>query len=150
MSKNYKLKVKLVKKSARLPKQSHSGDIGFDLYAAEEVTINPGSTKAVGTGIAVELPPMTEGQIRPRSGLALNHQITVLNSPGTIDEGFRGEVRVILINHGQNPYNVQIGAKIAQLVVAPRLQVDIIEVGKLSDTTRGNSGFGSTDDVSVT
>jgi dUTP pyrophosphatase len=86
----------------------------------------------------------TEGQVRPRSGLALKHAITVLNTPGTVDEGYRGEVGVILINHGQTMFAVEAGMKIAQLVVTPRIQVDVQEVAELSDTQRGADGFGST------
>lgn len=96
------------------------------------------------TGISIELPPSTEGQVRPRSGLALKHQITLLNSPGTIDEGYRGEVGVIVINHGKQPFEVTKGMKIAQLLVKPVIRVEIEEVEDLTDTARGAGGFGST------
>jgi dUTP pyrophosphatase len=98
----------------------------------------------VPTGIAIELPPGTEGQVRPRSGLALKHAITVLNTPGTVDEGYRGEVGVILINHGQTIFAVEAGMKIAQLVVSPRIQVEVAEVVALQESERGAGGFGST------
>ena len=98
----------------------------------------------VPTGIAIELPPGTEAQVRPRSGLALKHAITVLNTPGTVDEGYRGEVGVILINHGHATFTVEAGMKIAQMVVSPRVQVSVVEVPELSDTHRGTGGFGST------
>jgi len=97
----------------------------------------------VGTGIAIELPPETEAQVRPRSGLALRHQITVLNAPGTVDEGYRGEVGVILINHGRETFQVSAGMKIAQLVVKPTLRVSVVEVPELNASARGTGGFGS-------
>ena len=92
----------------------------------------------------IELPPGTEAQVRPRSGLALKHAVTVLNTPGTIDEGYRGEVGVILINHGKTTFTVTAGMKVAQLVVASRVTVDVVEVESLNDTSRGGGGFGST------
>ena len=101
-------------------------------------------SKLIKTGISIELPPNTEAQIRPRSGLALKHQITVLNTPGTIDEGYRGEIGVILINHGKTSFKVTQGMRIAQMVIAPVIRVNIEEVEQLSDTIRGKGGFGST------
>jgi dUTP pyrophosphatase len=98
----------------------------------------------VKTGISIELPRGTEAQVRPRSGLALKHGISVLNTPGTIDEGYRGEVGVILINHGKDTYVVEKGAKIAQMVISPVLRVEVDEAVDLSDTQRGEGGFGST------
>jgi dUTP pyrophosphatase len=108
------------------------------------VTIAPGQRAAIPTGIAVALPPGVEGQIRPRSGLALRHGITVLNSPGTVDADYRGEVHVILVNLGAEPFSVERGARIAQLVLAPTLQAIICEVANLDETSRGVGGFGST------
>jgi dUTP pyrophosphatase len=137
------LRVKKVSASASLPSYARAGDAGLDLRASVEVTIAPGESKLVPTGIAIELPPNTEAQVRPRSGLALKHAVTVLNTPGTIDEGYRGEVGVILINHGREPFHVTPGARIAQLVVQPRLTVDVVEVDALGDTERGAGGFGS-------
>jgi dUTP pyrophosphatase len=116
----------------------------MDLCAVTETTILPGASQLIPTGISIELPPQTEAQVRPRSGLALKHQITVLNTPGTIDEGYRGEVGVILINHGQNPFVVTVGMKIAQMVIQSVLRVEILEVEQLADTARGTGGFGST------
>ena len=116
----------------------------MDLCAAVAVSIEPGETKLVGTGISIELPPNTEAQVRPRSGLALKHGITVLNTPGTIDHGYRGEVGVILINHGSARFDVQPGMKIAQMVIASCLRVSVEESGELSGTARGQGGFGST------
>jgi dUTP pyrophosphatase len=137
------LRVKKLSASASLPSYARAGDAGLDLRASVDVTIAPGGSKLVLTGIAIELPPNTEAQVRPRSGLALQHAVTVLNTPGTIDEGYRGEVGVILINHGREPFHVTPGARIAQLVVQPRLTVDVVEVDALGDTERGAGGFGS-------
>ena len=138
------LKVKLLNENARLPQYAHEGDAGLDLFAAAEATIEPGDSALIPTGISIQLPPHTEAQVRPRSGLALKHQITVLNTPGTIDEGYRGEVGVILINHGKVPFHVSIGMKIAQMVVKPVLQVVVEKVEELNSSTRGEGGFGST------
>jgi dUTP pyrophosphatase len=129
---------------ARLPARAHPGDAGLDLFAAVDVDIPAGETRLVGTGLAIELPPGTEGQIRPRSGLALRHGITVLNAPGTIDAGYRGEVGILLINHGRQAFRVRRGMKVAQLVVTPVVEVEVVEAGTLSDTARARDGFGST------
>ena len=129
---------------ATVPSYAHPGDAGLDLASCETVEIAPGATAMVRTGIAIALPPGTEGQVRPRSGLAARHAVTVLNAPGTIDEGFRGEVRVILINHGLEVFRVEPGMRIAQLVVAPVLRVETAVVDSLGDTERGAGGFGST------
>jgi dUTP pyrophosphatase len=129
---------------AVLPAYAHPGDAGLDLCACEPAEIAAGGTALVRTGWQVELPPGTEGQVRPRSGLALRHGVTVLNSPGTIDAGYRGEIAVILINHGPAPFRVEPGMRIAQLVVAPVLRVDAIEADVISATARGAGGFGST------
>jgi len=138
------LKVKRLNPAATLPSYARAGDAGLDLFAVKAIAIAPGATALVPTGIAIELPPGTEGQVRPRSGLALKHSVTVLNTPGTVDEGYRGEVGVILVNHGQTVFAVEAGMKIAQLVVSPRIQVDVLEAAELSDTQRGAGGFGST------
>lgn len=139
-----KMKIKKLSDKAVLPSYSHPGDSGMDLVSNVELDIPPGHVRLVGTGISIELPPQTEAQVRPRSGLALKHQITVLNTPGTIDEGYRGEVGVILINHGTASFHVSIGMKIAQLVIKPTLRVELEESEELSDTSRGEGGFGST------
>jgi dUTP pyrophosphatase len=138
------LKVKRLAPDAVVPRYSHPGDAGLDLFAGASLVLAPGQAGLVATGIAIELPPGTEAQVRPRSGLALNHAVTVLNTPGTIDEGYRGEVGVILINHGATPFTVSPGMKIAQLVVASRLTVEVVEIDSLGDTARGAGGFGST------
>ena len=139
-----KLRVLKLHKGATLPKYAHSTDSGLDLTAIEAVEIPAQESRLIKTGIAIELPPNTEAQIRPRSGLALNHQITVLNTPGTIDEGYRGEIGVILINHGSHTFKVSQGMKIAQMVIAPVIRVDIEEVSQLNSTPRNSGGFGST------
>jgi dUTP pyrophosphatase len=138
------LKVKRLSAGAVMPAYAHPGDAGLDLYAAVSASLEPGERKLIGTGISIELPPNTEGNVRPRSGLALKHGITVLNSPGTIDRGYRGEVGVILINHGGVRFDVQPGMKIAQLVVAPCLSVEVQEAPVLAASPRGEGGFGST------
>jgi dUTP pyrophosphatase len=138
------LKVKKLAADALLPAYAHPGDAGLDLCANQDLEIPAGGSCLVKTGIAIELPPQTEAQVRPRSGLALKHQLTVLNAPGTIDAGYRGEVGVILINHGKTPFKIEKRMKIAQLVVQPVLRLDVAEVAELTDTSRGAGGFGST------
>lgn len=139
-----KLKVQKIHNEAIIPNYAHKGDAGLDLYSVEEVKINPSETSLIKTGIKIELPPQTEAQVRPRSGLALKHGITVLNTPGTIDEGYRGEVGVVLINHGKETFIVEKGMKIAQMVVKPVWYVEVDEVEELSETERAEGGFGST------
>lgn len=138
------VKVIKVNEMAKLPEYAHEGDAGMDLFSIEEVVIPPSETTLIHTGIKIELPRNTEAQIRPRSGLALKHSITVLNTPGTIDEGYRGEIGVILINHGKLPFKVEKNMKIAQMVVKPIIRVSIFEVGELSESERAEGGFGST------
>ncbi|MGE5655657.1 MAG: dUTP diphosphatase [Actinomycetota bacterium] len=139
-----KLKIRRLNELAVLPQYAHVNDAGLDLFSIDELEIAAGESKLIPTGISIELPPGTEAQIRPRSGLALKHQITVLNAPGTIDEGYRGEIGVILINHGNKTFQVTKGMKIAQMVIAPVLHVEVEEVKILSNTCRGENGFGST------
>ena len=139
-----KLKILKLVESAIIPSYSHPDDAGLDLYSTEEIEILPGNTALIHTGIAIELPIGTEAQIRPRSGLALKHSITVLNTPGTIDAGYRGEIGVILINHGRESFPVFEGMKIAQMVISSYIKADIETVDKLSISQRGNNGFGST------
>lgn len=138
------LRVKKLTDSAILPHYAHLGDAGLDLFASAACTLDPGDSALVRTGIAVELPAGTEAQVRPRSGMALKHKITVLNTPGTIDEGYRGEVGVILINLGRETFTILPGMKIAQMIVKPVVAVEVEEVDDLSDTRRGEGGFGST------
>ncbi len=139
-----KLKVLKLHPSAILPQYAHPNDAGLDLFAIEEQTLEAGESQLIPTGISIELPPGTEAQVRPRSGLALKHQITVLNTPGTVDAGYRGEIGVILINHGKTQFQVSPGMKIAQLVIASVIHAEIVAVEQLSSTTRGDNGFGST------
>jgi dUTP pyrophosphatase len=127
-----------------LPGYATSGAAGMDVLAAENVTIRPGQRHAVATGLAVAIPQGYEIQVRPRSGLALKHGITVPNTPGTIDSDYRGEVKVILINHGADDFAIQRGDRIAQLVLAPVTQAAWEEVEDLDETARGAGGFGST------
>jgi dUTP pyrophosphatase len=119
-------------------------DLAACLEGAAAVEIAPGARALVPTGLAVELPPGWEAQLRPRSGLALRHGVTLLNSPGTIDADYRGEVMVLLVNHGQQPFRVETGVRIAQMVVAPVGKVRLVAVEALSDTARGGGGYGHT------
>ena len=127
-----------------LPKYASEHAAGLDVCAAEELVLAPGQRHAVATGFAIEIPHGYEVQIRPRSGLALKHGITCLNTPGTIDSDSRGEVKVILANLGQEPFEIRRGERIAQLVPAPVLHADFVEVEALAETARGTGGFGST------
>jgi dUTP pyrophosphatase len=138
------IKIKRINESAIVPHYAHEGDAGLDLFSIEEKIINSGETVLIHTGIQIELPENTEAQVRPRSGLALKHSITVLNTPGTIDEGYRGEIGVILINHSKVNFKVEKGMKIAQMVIKPVLKVSVQEVSELSSTERADGGFGST------
>ncbi|MDE3274752.1 MAG: dUTP diphosphatase [Verrucomicrobiota bacterium] len=130
--------------SATLPSYAHPGDAGMDLCSVEELVIPRGERRLVRTGLAMRLPPGYEAQVRPRSGLALKKGVTVLNSPGTIDEGYRGEIGVILVNLGDEPFGVCKGDRIAQMVVAPCARAEIALVSELDSTERGAGGFGST------
>jgi dUTP pyrophosphatase len=130
--------------AAIIPVQAHPGDAGMDLVSIESATIPPGGRRLVRTGLAVEIPVGFEGQVRPRSGLALKNGITVLNAPGTIDAGYRGEVGVVLANFGDAPFAVEPGMRIAQLVVAAVAEVAIEVSDTLSSTERGSGGYGST------
>jgi len=127
-----------------LPRYASEDAAGLDVAAAEELTLEPGQRHAVATGFAIEIPRGYEVQVRPRSGLAMKHGITCLNTPGTIDSDYRGEVKVILVNLGQEPFDIRRGERIAQLVPAPVLRADFVEASKLGDTRRGSGGFGST------
>lgn len=134
--------------SLQLPAYQSQSSAGFDLMAAvadnTSITLNPGERALVPTGLTMEIPLGFEGQIRPRSGLALRHGITVLNTPGTIDSDYRGEIGVILVNLGAEPFQITRGMRIAQMVVAPAIQVRLVETDTLADTERGEGGFGST------
>jgi dUTP pyrophosphatase len=131
-----------------LPAYQTAEAAGLDLMAAvansEPITLAPGQYALVPTGLAIALPPAHEAQVRPRSGLAAKHGVTVLNSPGTIDADYRGEIKVILINHGAAPFVIKRGERIAQMVIAPVVQAALVPVATLSATGRGAGGFGST------
>lgn len=140
------LRAKKLHPDAKLPRFSHGPDedAGMDLYAVESLLLPAGGRASVGCGIALEIPPGYEGQVRPRSGLAIKHGVTLVNAPGTIDPGYRGEVRVLLINLGQNEYQVEPGERVAQLVVSRYAAAEWNWVESLDDTERGGGGFGST------
>jgi dUTP pyrophosphatase len=127
-----------------LPRYASEDAVGLDVTAAEDLILEPGQRQAVATGFAIEIPRGYEVQVRPRSGLAMKNGITCLNTPGTIDSDYRGEVKVILINLGQESFEVRRGERIAQLVPAPVLRADFVEASELSGTERGAGGFGST------
>lgn len=130
--------------SAVLPCYAHPGDAGMDLFSVDELVLEPGCRALVHTGLVMSLPAGYEAQVRPRSGLALKNGITVLNTPGTIDEGYRGEIGVILANFGSEPFKVSKGSKIAQMVIAPVTRMNPVEVSDVGETERGAGGFGST------
>ncbi|WDA41753.1 dUTP diphosphatase [Erythrobacter sp. BLCC-B19] len=141
-----KVEVKRLPHSAGLPLPAYAteGAAGMDVVSAESVTLAPGARHAVATGLALAIPAGYEVQVRPRSGLALKHGITVPNTPGTIDSDYRGELKVILINLGSEPFVIQRGDRVAQLVLAPVVQAAWDEVAELDATERGEGGFGST------
>ena len=144
-----KLRVYKMRADAVIPRYKTSGAAGMDLAAclASPLTLAPGRTARVPTGLQIALPAGHEGQVRPRSGLAARHGVTVLNAPGTVDEDYRGEVQVLLINHGVKAFTIQSGDRIAQLIVAPVTHVEIETVqneAALGGTERGEGGFGST------
>jgi len=126
-----------------LPSYETPGAAGVDLRASEEALLLPGEWTTISTGIKIEIPAGYEAQIRPRSGIALKNGVTLLNSPGTIDSDYRGEIKVIMINNGSDPFTVNAGDRIAQLVFAPVIRVTWIENDELSSTKRGEGGFGS-------
>lgn len=140
------VKVLKLSEGARLPRYASAGAAGMDLAACvdEPLVLAPGAFARVPTGIAIALPVGTEAQVRPRSGLAARHGVTVLNAPGTIDCDYRGEIQVLLINHGSAPFTIESGERIAQMVIAAAPQFPIVETPSLDDTERGAKGFGST------
>ncbi len=138
------IRIQRVHKDAVLPEYAHGAgeDAGMDLRAVERARLEPGVPHLVATGLVIEVPPGYEAQVRPRSGLALRHAITMPNAPGTIDPGYRGEIRVILLNLGKEAYEVKPGDRIAQMIVARYEAVEWAE-GELNDSRRGSGGFGS-------
>ena len=138
------LPVQLLQEGATLPSRAYEGDAGLDLSACERVELGPGDRAAVGTGLSVAIPAGHAGFVQPRSGLAARHGIAVLNSPGLIDAGYRGEVKVVLLNTDRaEPFVVEPGMRIAQLVVVPVATTDPVEVDELPASERGEKGFGS-------
>lgn len=138
------LRVRRLDPQAQLPSRAHPDDAGFDLHAVEDVELAPGRRAKVRTGIAVELPPGCAGWVVPRSGLAARHGIALVNAPGLIDAGYRGEVAVLLLNtDATESFEVRAGMRVAQLVVAPVSTPAVEEVDELSETVRGSGGFGS-------
>lgn len=138
------LQVRRLNAAARLPTRAHSGDAGLDLYAAEAARLGPGERAMVGTGIAVEIPPGHAGLVLPRSGNAARHGIALVNAPGLIDAGYRGELRVLLLNTDrQTPFLVETGDRIAQLLLTPFAEATPVEVAELGASERGEGGFGS-------
>jgi len=139
------MKIRIQKvEDVKTPSYAHPGDAGLDLYSAEDYVLKSGERKIVSTGIKIAVPHGYEAQIRPKSGLAAKYGISVVNTPGTIDAGYRGIVGVILINHGSEDFKIEKNMKIAQMVINKVELVDIEEVSELDDTSRGKGGFGST------
>jgi len=141
-----KIQIKKLSKSVSIPKYETLGSSGMDIaaYIEKEIIINPGEKALVSTGFSISIPKGFEVQIRPRSGLAAKKSITVLNTPGTIDADYKGEIKVILVNLGKEKFVIENGDRIAQMVVCPVVQADLEEVKELPDTNRGSAGFGST------
>ncbi len=138
------VKVRKLVAEAKLPKMEHEGDAGYDIYSAENVVLRPMERKLVRTGISIELEKGYEAQVRPKSGLAIEHGITMLNTPGTIDSGYRGEIKAVVINLGERDYKIEAGKKICQLVFNKIEQPEIVEAEALAESRRGKGGFGST------
>ena len=141
-----RVQIRRLRPDAILPRYQTADAAGMDLHAALDapLTVAPGAVASVPTGLAMAIPRGFEGQVRPRSGLAAKHAVTVVNAPGTIDADYRGPVMVLLINHGREAFTIESGHRVAQLVIAPVSQADLMEVDELSDTDRGAGGFGST------
>ncbi|HEY5938218.1 MAG TPA: dUTP diphosphatase [Kofleriaceae bacterium] len=141
-----RVEIKRLRPDAIVPQYQTELAAGLDVHACitESITIEPGRRAAIGTGLAIALPAGYEAQVRPRSGLARSHGVTLVNSPGTIDADYRGEVTILLINHGSEAVTIKAGERIAQLVIAPVARATLVEVDELSATARGEGGFGST------
>ncbi|MBD3405972.1 MAG: dUTP diphosphatase [Candidatus Lokiarchaeota archaeon] len=139
-----RIRVKLLSPQGKIPKAARKGDVAFDLFSTEKYELKPGERYAIATGIALEIPFGYEGVVRPRSGLAIKHGVTVLNSPGTIDSGYRGEIKSIMINHGTESFMIEEGMRIAQLAIRRVPDVIFEQVEDLGKSERGEGGFGST------
>jgi dUTP pyrophosphatase len=135
--------IRRLRPDAHVPRQAYEGDAGLDLAACDPVVLEPGERAVVATGLAVEIPEGFAGFVQPRSGLAARHGIGIVNAPGLIDSGYRGEIRVVLLNTGRESFAVEPGMRIAQLVIAPVAAVRLIEVDELATSERGSRGFGS-------
>lgn len=138
------LKVRRLREDVPLPRYAHTGDAGLDLAAAEDATVEPGRRVAVPTGLAVAVPPGWVGLVHPRSGLALERGLTVVNAPGTVDAGYRGELKVLLVNLGDEPVRISRGDRVAQLLMQRVGRAVLVESDDLGETERGAGGFGST------
>ena len=140
------LPVRIVRlnKNLPVPEYARPGDAGLDLLASEPYWVAPGARRLISTGVAIALPDGYVGLVHPRSGLAAKHGITVLNAPGTIDSGYRGEIKVILLNTSDQPFEINVGDRIAQLVIQEFVTAELIECDSLDETDRGTAGFGST------
>lgn len=138
------IKIKPLIEGVQLPEKATVNSAGFDIRAAESLIIPPGEYKSVATGFSIEMPSNMEAQIRPRSGLALKSGVTILNAPGTIDADYRGEVKIILINHSKTNFHIEKGDRVAQMIFSKVVDVTIQVTDSLSETTRGDGGFGST------
>ena len=141
-----KVQIKKLDPKAKIPEYKTKGASGVDIMALLEnkITLDPGESKIIPTGLSIAIPDDLEVQIRPRSGLAAKSNISVLNTPGTIDSDYRGEIKIILVNHGNEKFDIKNGDRIAQMVLVPVLKFKFEEVSKLDDTIRGSGGFGST------
>src|SRR3954449_72968 len=138
------LEFALLTGDAKAPARAHEGDAGYDLYAAETASLGPGERASVATGVAVAIPDGHAGLVLPRSGLALKHGIALVNAPGLIDAGYRGEVRVLLLNTDrESTFEVEVGDRIAQLLIVAHATPELVHVERLADSTRGAGGFGS-------
>ena len=135
--------VRRLRPDAHIPEQAYDGDAGLDLAACDHVVLGPGERAVVPTGLAVEIPDGYAGFVQPRSGLAARHGIGIVNSPGLIDSGYRGEIRIVLLNTGGEAFSVEPGMRVAQLVVVPVAAVRLVEVDELASSDRGVQGFGS-------
>ena len=144
MEKSIKIKIKLLNENAKIPVRASEHASGFDIFSAQKTILKAKSFQLISTGFAIEMPQSMEAQIRPRSGLAIKHGITILNSPGTIDADYRGEIKVILINHSDTDFKIEIGTRIAQIVFSKIVETEFEQVENLNESIRGENGFGST------
>ena len=145
MNKNIEIEIKLISPNGKIPSQKYDSDIGYDISASENITLKSNEVTLVNTGLAINLPNQCAGFVLPRSGLSTKHKITLINSPGLIDPGYTGELLVPLMNHADKDYDIEVGDRIAQLVLIDTNKVDFKLVDNLPETDRSSGGFGSTD-----